>query len=147
MKIEIRRTITVEYLTGNFQAVDLNDLEDFLNEKFHGKDYGNSVLKYVFGFDLYKFNGGFAQFLSNNVEIYKPKSNCYITNSHFDWNNVINLNPTETLSLIVEEFYKSIGRIENKKQKPKDFNYKNFQQDFIVIANEYKLNKTSANTR
>lgn len=138
MEIEIKGVITNEFLNGNFNTVDLNHLEEFLNKKFSEKDYGESVVKYFFGFELYKFNGGFAQFFKNDIESWKTKSKWFVSNAHFDWNHFINLNKEDALGNIIQEFSKSIGRIENMKRKPKHFDYKLFKKDFEEIMEEYK---------
>lgn len=138
MEIEIKRIITNEYQNGNFNIVDLNHLEDFLIKKSADKDYGESVVKYFFGFELYKFDGGFAQFHKDDVESWKTKTKWFVSNAHFDWNQFINLNAEQIINIIKQEFTKSIGRIENMKRKPKDFDFKLFQKDFEEAMSEYK---------
>jgi hypothetical protein len=140
MEIEIKRTITAEYQDKvNSYTEMLNDLESFLNESFKTKSYGESVVKYFFGFELYKFDGPFAQFFSSDIESWKTKSKWLVTNAHFDWSVFVNLNMDKTLKLIIEEFSKSIGRIEKMKRKPKNFDFKSFQKDFEVITSNYQL--------
>ena len=143
MEIEIKRITTSEYSKNDITLDLLNDLEDYLDEKFRDKDYGESVVKYFFGFELYKFDGGFAQFFSNDIESWKTKSKCFITNAHFDWNVFIHLNIEETLKLISEEFSKSIGRIENMKRKPKNFDFKQFRKDFEIAMTEFEIKKNA----
>jgi len=138
MEIEIKRIITNEYQNGNFNSVDLNHLQDFLIKKFADKDYGESVSKYFFGFELYKFDGGFAQFFKDDIESWKTKTKWFVTNAHFDWNHFVNLNSEEIINIMTEEFSKSIGRIENMKRKPKHFDFKLFQKDFEEVMKEYK---------
>lgn len=139
MEIEIIRTTTVEYYGKDLLYNDmLNDLEDFLSEKFKNKTYGESVVKYFFGFELYKFDGQFAQFFSNDIESWKTKSKWFITNAHFDWNVFIDLNTQETLDVVITEFGKSIGRIEHMKRKPKSFDFQSFRKDFEQITQDYK---------
>ena len=67
MEFEIKRTITIEYSDDNLK-VDLNKLEKYISERLKEKTYGTSVVKYFWGFELFKFNGNFAQFFRNNVE-------------------------------------------------------------------------------
>ena len=68
MEIEIKRIITNEFQNGNFDIINLNSLEEYLNKSFENRNYGESVVKYFFGFELYKFDGGFAKFFSNDIE-------------------------------------------------------------------------------
>ena len=140
MEIEIKRVITNEFHNGNFETIDLNHLEDFLNEKFFEKDYGKSVVKYFLGFELYKFDGRFAPFFSNDIESWKTNSKWFVTNAHFDWNQLINLNQEETLEIIKASFLQSVDRIANMKRKPKDFDYMSFSKDLKIILDQYKVN-------
>lgn len=138
MEIEIKRIITNEFQNGNFDRIDLNHLEEYLNENFKGKNYGESVVKYFFGFELYKFDGGFAKFFSDDIESWKTKSKYFVTNSHFDWNIFINLNRNEIFDIIKTEFLKSVDRIENMKRKPKNFDHKLFRNELEEILNNYR---------
>ena len=139
MEIEIKRITTAEYYGKDLLYNNmLNDLEDFLGESFKNKHYGESVVKYFFGFELYKFDGKFAQLFSNDIESWKTKSKWFVTNAHFDWNIIINLNTQETLDLVIKEFGNSIGRIGHMKRKPKSFDFQSFQKDFEQITQGYK---------
>ena len=143
MQIEIKCTITNEYLESKFNIEDINNLQNYLIERFAEKNYGESVIKYFFGFELYRFDGGFAQFFDNDIEKWVTKNKWFVTNVHFDWDHFINLNREEILRLIKDEFIKSIGRIENMKRKPKHFNYILFQKDFEEIMDDYIVKKSS----
>ena len=91
MEFEIKRTITIEYSEDNFKT-DLNNLESYISKRLAGKDYGISVVKYFWGFELFKFDGGFAQFFRNEIESWKHSVKWFVTNSNFDWNVVHKLN-------------------------------------------------------
>jgi hypothetical protein len=136
MKFEIKRTITIEFSDDNFKA-DLNSLESFIADKLAEKDYGSSVVKYFWGFELFKFDGGFAQFFRNEIESWKHSVKWFVTNSNFDWNLIKSLNETETLELIKKEMIQSISRIDKMKRKPKDFDYTKLIKDLDLILNEY----------
>jgi hypothetical protein len=136
MEFEIKRTFTVEFPQENLSA-DLNNLEKYISDRIAHKSYGNSVVKYFWGFELFRFNGGFAQFLKNNIESWKYSVKWLVTNSHFDWNIVKDLEEQETIKLIRDEMLSSVGRIGNMKKKPKDFDYFKFQEDLDFILTEY----------
>ena len=99
MDFEIKRIITNEFYQGNYSTVDLNDLEDFIKARLDKKDYGESVIKFFWGFELYKFNGGFAQFFSNDITSWKHSAKWLVSNSHFDWNIFNNLSKRTPLLL------------------------------------------------
>lgn len=139
MEFEIKRTITIEYSVNNLK-VDLNNLEKHISESLEEKEYGTSVVKYFWGFELFKFDGGFAQFFRNDIESWKHSVKWFVTNSNFDWNAIQRLNELETIELIKKELLASIKRIEKMKRKPKDFDYKSLINDLDKILTEY-INK------
>ena len=139
MEIEIKRIITNEFQHDGFKLFDFNDLEKYLNEKFSEKNYGESVVKYFFGFELYKFDGGFAQFFNNDIESWKFKSKWLVTNAHFDWNEMIKLNRKEVFEVIKVELLNSVNRIENMARKPKSFDFKSFRKDLEMVLNGYEV--------
>ena len=136
MEFEIKRTITIEYPDDNLK-VDLNYLEKYISESLKQKEYGTSVVKYFWGFELFKFYGGFAQFFRNDIESWKHSVKWFVTNSNFDWNVIQRLNELETIELIRKEILGSIERVEKMKRKPKDFDYKNLINDLDKILTEY----------
>lgn len=140
MDFEIKRTTTVEFPITNFK-VDLNDLESFISNKLNANNYGNSVIKYFWGFELFKFNGGFAQFFRNDIQSWKHSVKWFVTNSNFDWDIVKDLTELETLELIKKEMLSSIGRISNMKRKPKDFDFQKLIADLDLILTDFIKNK------
>ena len=79
MEFEIKRTITAEFSQENLNA-DLNNLEKYISDRIADKSYGDSVVKYFWGFELFKFNGGFAQFFKNEIESWKHSVKWLVTN-------------------------------------------------------------------
>ena len=57
MEFEIKRTITIKYTNDNLK-VDLNNPEKNISENLKEKEYETSVVKYFWGFELFKFDGG-----------------------------------------------------------------------------------------
>jgi len=139
MEFEIKRIITIEYTDDNLK-VDLNNLEKYISENLKEKEYGTSVVKYFWGFELFKFDGGFAQFFRNDIESWKHSVKWFVTNSNFDWNVIQRLNELETIELIKKEILVSIERIEKMKRKPKDFDYNSLIKDLDKILTEF-INK------
>ena len=136
MEFEIKRVITNEFTDLNL-SVDLNELENYISEKIKNNNYGSSVVKYFWGFELFKFNGGFAEFFNNNIESWKYSLKWFLTNSHFDWNKIHKMNEIETLQLMKTELTISLGRIEGLKRKPKDFDYKKLAEDLERVFDNY----------
>ncbi|MBC2845999.1 hypothetical protein [Winogradskyella flava] len=136
MEFEIKRIITIEFSDDKLK-VDLNNLGEYISKRLSERDYGSSVVKYFWGFELFKFDGGFAQFFRNEIESWKHSVKWFVTNSNLDWNEVHKMNELQTLKLIKNEILSSIKRIEKMKRKPKDFDYKNLILDLEKILTEY----------
>ncbi len=143
MDFEIKRLITNEYGEDVYTTVNLNELEHFLKTKLEKKDYGNSVIKFFWGFELYKFDGGFAQFFSNDITSWKHSVKWLVSNSHFDWNIFYTLNKADALHAIKAEMLSSVLRIGEMKRKPKSFDYEAFYIDLIKIIDEYMEKENS----
>ena len=139
MEFEIKRIITNEYYDGHLKF-DLNQLEQFISDRLIKLNFGKDVVKYFWGFELYRFKGGFAQFFSNDIESWKHSSKWLVTNSHFDWDFAKDLDDYNFYEMIKNEMIISIGRINDMKQKPKNFNYLAFQDEIEKILEDYKKN-------
>jgi hypothetical protein len=138
MEIEIKRIVTNEF--PNYMVFNnlLNDFEGYLNKRFANKSYGESVVKYFFGFELYKFDGGFAKFYNDDIESWKTTTKWFVTNAHFDWNIFAHLEEQDALKIIKEEFLASVDRIEKMKRKPKAFDNIKFREDLELVFNDFK---------
>jgi hypothetical protein len=137
MEFEIKRVITNEY-KDELLNIDLNDLEQFISDGLINSDFGDAVIKYFWGFELFKFDGNFAEFFKNDVESWKHSTKWLVTNSHFDWNVVKSLDNESCLALIKIEIIKSIDRIKEMKRKPKNFDYSAFKDKVENILQDYK---------
>ena len=128
--------MTNEFPDGNFK-VDLMKLQDYLINCLKDEFYGESVVKFFWGFDFFQFDARFAQLFRNDIEICKFSVKWLVVNSNFDWITFNELEEKKALVLLKYEFLNSIERIDRMKKKPKDFNYKNFQQDIDVFMTDY----------
>lgn len=138
MDFEIKRIITAEFNNGKLDF-DLNALEDYISNKLKEKSFGSSVIKFFWGFEVYKFNGGFVQFFQNDIESWKFSKKWFVVNSHFDWNQVVNLSMNELLTLIKKEILMAIDRIGKMKKRPKDFNYISFRNEMEIILKDFNI--------
>ncbi len=136
MDFEIKRIITNEFNGENINLI-LNDIENTIIQSLAGQDFGPSVVKYFWGFELFKFDGAYAQHFSDDIDSWKYSRNWLVTNAHFDWNEIKELNNEE----LIQEFFKgllaAIGRIETMKKKPKDFNNQAFKAAIENIGINY----------
>jgi hypothetical protein len=102
MEFEIKITMTNEFPDGELTQ-NLVALSDFINEHLSDKKYGDSVLKYFCGFELFKFDGGFAPFFSKNVESWLYSVKWLVINVRFDWNHFYKLNRIERIEFFKRE--------------------------------------------
>lgn len=137
MDFEIKRIITNEYPQLKYVTEDLNRIESFIKRRLSEKNYGDSVVKFFWGFELYKFNGGFAQFFNKNITSWKHTSKWLVSNSHFDWDTFHTLSKHISLISMKNELLKSVLRIGEMKRKPKSFDYYAFHDDLNSIIDEY----------
>jgi hypothetical protein len=137
MEFEIKRIVTNEYNDGHLH-IDLNDLEQFISDKLSQYDFGSSVVKYFWGFELFKFDGKFAEFSSGDIESWRYSTKWLVTNSQFDWNIVKDLENESFLAIIKTELVKSIDRIAEMKRKPKNFDHIAFRNKVEDILKDYK---------
>jgi hypothetical protein len=137
MNFRIEKIITGESEIGDFGIEDLMDLEEFINVNIEDRQYGRSVTSFLWGFELFKFNGDLALFLKNEVAIWQSTKKCFVSNSHFDWNKFAGLTKVEALKLIKKECLNSIKRADLMKGKPKDFNTKLFIGEMKQVFDHY----------
>lgn len=138
MEFEIKISTTNEFPHGEL-AQDLVALSDFVNEELADKYYGESVLKYFCGFELFKFDGGFAPFFDKNVEKWLFSVKWLVINIRFDWNCFYKLDREERIEMVKEELICSINRFGLMKRKPKSFDYLTFKKEMESILDKYTL--------
>lgn len=136
MDFEIKITITNEFPDENFK-VDLIKLQNYLVKRLDGKFYGESVVKFYWGLELFNFNGGFAQFFRNDIESWKHSVKWFVVNSNFDWVIFNQMEEKKALILLKDELLNSVNRIDNMKKKPKDFNHNLLREDLNIFLMEY----------
>ncbi|MCW3102693.1 MAG: hypothetical protein JWO09_1133 [Bacteroidetes bacterium] len=137
MNFVIKQLITNEVNLGRYNTVDLDHFEGFVNNRLHHNSFGESVLTFYWGFELYRFDGGFAPFFKNDITSWKHSVKALVSNSHFDWNVLKNINGEETLKIIKKELLLSIQRVGEMKKKPRGFDYARLRLEVEVIVDEY----------
>ena len=136
MDFEIKITITNEFPDENFK-VDLIKLQNYLVKRLDGKFYGESVVKFYWGLEMFNFKGGFAQFFRNDIESWKHSVKWFVVNSNFDWVIFNQMEEKKALILLKDELLNSVNRIDNMKKKPKDFNHNLLREDLSIFLKEY----------
>jgi hypothetical protein len=119
---------------------DLNEIEDFINNSIAGKVFGNSIKSFDFGFELYDFKGGFADFLkqTDNYKRYGTKYKNFLVVKHFDYSLIKNLDKKKQFGLLKFKILEGINDFDHLKKKPKDFDKNKFHTTIDTILTEYE---------
>jgi hypothetical protein len=135
------QTITAE-VASNKIHFDLNEIQDFINNRLAGKNFGTSIDTVDFGFELYDYNGGFADFLKQTIGLkrYGTKLKNYLVVKHFDYSQLKELSSEEQFRIIKAKILEGIIDYDTLKRKPKDFDYRAFYGTMEKILVEYEEN-------
>jgi hypothetical protein len=138
-----RRTETIEVDKSKIYF-DLNEVQDYINNKIAGRTFGKSVTTVDFGFELYDFNGGFATFLkqTENYKRYGTKYKNYLVVKHFDYSEIKKLDEQQQYRLLKAKILEGINDYDDLKRKPKDFNKEGFYNIMENILNTYEKQKS-----
>ena len=132
------RTETVE-VDKNKIHFDLNEIQDFINNKIAGKTFGKSINTFDFGFELYDFNGGFANILkqTENYKRYGTKYKNYLVVKHFDYSEIKNLDDKRQYELLKSKILEAINDFDTLTKIPKDFDKNKFYETISIILTDY----------
>ncbi len=143
MEFIIKQAISKEAYFGNkisFNMVDLVDLEKFINNHISPNDYGASIDKFYYGFELFDFHGNFSDILfkAKDYKSYRWKSKALVINDQFDYVKFKDLPISEQLDRVTKSILRSISKTNELKRKPKDFRYRDFRTDMEIILGKYR---------
>lgn len=138
-RFNFRRTETVEVDKSKIHF-DLNEIEDYINNKIAGKTFGKSINTFDFGFELYDFNGGFATFLkqTENYKRYGTKYKNYLVVKHFDYSTVRELNRKQQYNLLKSKILEGLNDFDSLSKKPKDFDKAKLYEILKNALDEYE---------
>lgn len=124
---------------------DLNDIEEFINNKLSGQTFGTSVRKFDFGYEIFDFKGDFAQFREQtaNLKRYGMKYKNLLVVKQFDYRQIKELDKQKQFSLLKTRILEAISDIEKLNKKPKDFDRQKFYNTIENILTSYDKEKNS----
>lgn len=90
--------------------IDLVDLEELINDSLSLTEYGTSIQSFYYGFELFDFEGDFAEFFlkSKDYKSYRWKMNAIVINDQFDYHVFKKLNIAEQFNKVTHSILKSI---------------------------------------
>jgi hypothetical protein len=141
-RFNFRRTETNEVDKKKIHF-DLNEIQDTINNNIAGKTFGKSIDTIDFGFELYDFNGGFANFMkqTEGYKRYGTKYKNYLVVKHFDYSVVKDLNGKQQFELLKNKILEGINDFDTLKKKPKDFKKNEFYETMATILTDYEKNR------
>lgn len=156
---EIDKAIIKPFETTRFQFVitttrevkdkdihyNLTDIADFINNKLAGQTFGTSVRKFDFGYEIFDFQGDFAQFHEQtaNLRRYGTKYKNLLVVKQFDYRKIKELDKKRQFNLLKTRILEAISDIEKLKKKPKDFDKQRFYDTMENILTDYDEQKNS----
>lgn len=118
---------------------DLNDLEEFINNRLAGKTFGESVRNFQIGYEIFDFNGQFASFykMSENLMKYGAKYKRLLFVKQINYPSIEKLDGKEQYQILKTKILEAILDIEKLPKKPKDFNRVEFYNFMKEVLEDY----------
>jgi len=101
-----------------------------------GMTFGNSIERYVFGFEISDTSDGFTFEETRDYVSYRPKTKSLVSVGQVDWPAIRLLSPLEQLDIFKQLLLGSIDRAASARRKPRDFDFKAFR---LAISRELEL--------
>jgi len=122
---------------------DLNDIEDFINNKLSGKTYGKSIKKFDLGYEIFDFEGDFKDIRkeTKGLKRYGTKHKNLLVVKQFDYGKMKGLTENQQFDILENAILEAIKDVDSMKRKPKDFNREDFYEEMSRILNEYRKHR------
>ena len=122
---------------------DLNDIEDFINNKLSGKTFGKSIQKFDLGYEIFDFKGDFKDFRKETKDLkrYGTKHKNLLIVKQFDYGRMKGLTENQQYDVLENAILEAIKDVDSMKRKPKDFNRNVFYEEMSTILDEYRKHR------
>ncbi|MGB0918046.1 MAG: hypothetical protein ACPGU4_10675 [Flavobacteriales bacterium] len=126
---------------------DLVHLENHINNGLAGQTFGTSIKEFDFGYEIFDFNGEFADFLKQNqgLKRYGHKYKKLLVVKQFDYSKLKELPAKKQFKFLTEEVLQAIADVDLMKRKPKDFDKAKFSDTISKILADYESKKEITN--
>ena len=151
--IKLTNPFRFNFMRHHFQGLtqkqilfDTNHIEQFLNNQLHKSDFGKSINKIYFSYDIFSFdnNQTAKNFIDNEKKYQYGKDKDLSFMEQFDSERFLYNKEYEEQTKLgqVEYLHKgllnAILRIKEMKRKPKDFNVDKFYADINSLMTDYE---------
>lgn len=127
---------------------DLNELQDFINNKLAGQSFGTSIREFDFGFEIADSTGRMQlSSITANLKLYDHKSQTLTSVKQFDYHVLYNLKSEEQFGLLKRELLDAISELDHMEEKPKGFDRLSFLSTIKSVLDEYEETKGSVWTK
>lgn len=120
-------------------------IEDYFNEALKELSYGDSIEKFVLGFEIGDLEGWGDFFTSmSRYTSYRPKMKLVVSVGQLNWPDVKDLPLKEQFQRFAEVLLEAIGRIAEMKRKPKNFDSAVFSIEVARLLAECPVDEMEA---
>lgn len=116
---------------------NLNDIQDFVNNKLSGIDFGISVRTFHLGYEIAD-SKGYMQHHAETAKLKRYGAKYLLVVKQFDYNELKQLDAHGQFKVLKNNILEAISDIGNLNKKPKDFKSQKFFDEMGAILNDYE---------
>lgn len=121
---------------------DTNQIEKFLNNQMRNSDFGKSINKVYFSFDIFDFDGNSAtKYIDNERKYQYGRDKDFSFMEQYDSKQFLNQTKYEQIIYLHHGLLNAILRIKEMKRKPKEFNIDKFYNEINKLLTDYEKHK------
>jgi hypothetical protein len=118
---------------------DLNEVENFINNKLAGKTFGESIRKFDFGYEIADSKGYMPHHPeTSNLRRYGTKYKNLLIVKQFDYRELKELDIKGQLKILKSKILEAISDVDKLNKKPKDFDKEKFFNTMCEILSDYE---------
>ncbi|MDR1317121.1 MAG: hypothetical protein LBK13_09640 [Spirochaetales bacterium] len=118
---------------------DTNDIEKYLNNNLYKNNFGESINKLFFSYDIFDFeNQGHKQYIDNEKKYSYGKNKDLCIMEQYNSRFFKDKTKYEQIKYLHTGMMEAIERIKDMKRKPKDFNVEGFYETLDKLMNGYE---------
>lgn len=118
---------------------DLNEVENFINNKLAGKTFGESIRKFDFGYEIADSKGYMPHHPeTSNLRRYGTKYKNLLIVKQFDYRELKELDIKGQFKILKSKILEAISDVDKLNKKPKDFDKEKFFNTMCDILSDYE---------
>jgi hypothetical protein len=125
-------------LNENDILFNTNDIETYLNNNLYKSNFGKSIDKIYFSYDIFDFDEQ-KEYIEVDKKYKYGRNKDLCIMEQYDSQLLIDKTKAEQIKYLRGGILKAIERIETMKPKPKEFNAKEFYKTIDNLLNKYEI--------